>query len=84
MATKKPTKAKAAKAPEPQQDIAQLLNSWQILNKTIGKLTEEECAQLLELEKAGKRRAGFLMRLHGRFNVLRTQRERESLISSLI
>lgn len=56
-----------------------LLRSWQGLNAHIRELTEVQALSLLEMEKKGKRRLGFLMRLYGRFNTMRTIRERQEL-----
>ena len=70
---------KATKKVKPEAPSVDLLKSWQGLNKHIKTLTEAEAGDLLEAEKKGKRRLGFLMRLYGRFNTLRTIRERQEL-----
>lgn len=56
-----------------------LLRSWSALNEGLHKLTEQECATLLKAEKLGPRRLSFLIRIYGRFNRLRTTRERNEL-----
>ena len=76
MATKKKIKEK----PPAKVENTNLLLSWKQLNDKIAELTEQEALELLEQEKAGKRRAGFLLRLHGRYNVMRTARERNELL----
>lgn len=70
MATKK--KIKTTASPD-------LLKNWHDLNAHIKELDEKQAWDLLEQEKNGKRRLGFLMRLYGRFNMMRTERERGEL-----
>lgn len=56
-----------------------LLRSWKVLNKGLGKLTEEEVAKLLQTERTLKRRPMVIRRLHQRLSALRAKREREEL-----
>lgn len=56
------------------------LSSWPELNARLAKLPEEELKRLLGRELRGKRRVHFLLRLHGRYNKLRAERERRELI----
>lgn len=58
-----------------------LLQDWGTLNRNIQQLSEEDCMQLLKKEKAGQQRLSFLLRIYGRLNKLRTQRERNELAS---
>jgi len=60
------------------------LKNWTTLNEQINRLSEKEVKMLLDRErkKGSKRRLQFVIRLYGRYNILRTQRERESLLSS--
>lgn len=58
-----------------------VLSNWTNLNKNINNLSEKECAEALQKEKKGERRLTFLLRLYGRFSVLRMKREREDLLS---
>lgn len=60
---------------------AALLENWAGLNAQLGELTEEECWHLLALEKTGLKRLQFLLRIYGRANKLRTQRERQELVN---
>ena len=53
--------------------------SWRKLNEVLPDLEEEEVLTLLEMEKAGARRAMVLIRLHQRFCTLRMARERNQL-----
>ena len=60
-------------------DVTEVLNSWEGLNETIMKLGEPECHSLLNAERTGRRRVGFLLRIHSRINKLRADRERTEL-----
>lgn len=55
------------------------LASWKKLNSKISSLTEKEIEELLQIERANKRRAMIIKRLHQRLTKLRTTREREQL-----
>ena len=57
-----------------------LLQNWAVLNTHLTKLSEKECAELLKREKKGKKRFNFLLRIYGRYNRLRTVRERAELM----
>lgn len=56
------------------------LNSWVDLNTALKDATEERAKQLLEAEKAGRRRPQFLLRIHGRLNKVRAERERLEIL----
>lgn len=56
------------------------LSSWIELNKSLQLISEKECWKLLDTEKKGQRRTNFLLRIHGRANKLRAERERRELI----
>lgn len=62
---------------------AALLASWQQLQVELPGLSEETVKHLLELEVHGRCRVGFITRLHGRFTVLRQQRERTTMLSGV-
>lgn len=55
------------------------LASWKKLNEQISKLAEKDLEGLLKIERANKRRAMIIKRLHQRINKLRVTREREEL-----
>jgi hypothetical protein len=57
-----------------------ILENWQTLNESVMKLNEEQLEALLEEEKRGQQRVQFLLRLYGRFNKLRSIRERSSFL----
>lgn len=72
------------KPQEPDDDtvgLDSLLDNWQVLNKYISKITEEQAWALLNNERADKKRPQFLLRLYGRYNTMRTQRERSELLA---
>ena len=58
-----------------------IIDTWETLNAKIKQLSEEEVEQLLKLERTGQRRTQFLLRLYGRYNTLRTVRERRELMA---
>lgn len=58
-----------------------LLKNWSTLNEHLHDLTEQQCSELLKKEKKGKKRVAFLIRIYGRFNTLRTERERLELVA---
>ena len=60
-----------------------LLKDWNVLNKYVQELTEDELKILLDKEKKGLRRVSFMIRIYGRYNKLRTQRERENLFRGI-
>jgi hypothetical protein len=56
--------------------------NWAALNEHLKDpaMTEEQCAALLAAEKGRtKPRVQWLLRIYGKFNKLRTQRERDEL-----
>ena len=55
------------------------LQNWRLLNETLKVATEEQCWELFQLEQNGKHRVQFLIRIYGRYNKLRTTRERNNL-----
>lgn len=56
------------------------LSSWVAMNEALKTLSEKDCWKLLESEKKGSKRAQFLLRIHGRANKLRAERERRELL----
>jgi hypothetical protein len=55
------------------------LDNWGKLNEFLKQATEEQCTELLKLEKKGKKRLQFKLRIYGRLNKMRTERERNEL-----
>ena len=54
--------------------------TWQEIQTLLPTATEKQCAEMLENERKGKKRTQHILRIHGRFNVLRAQRERKELL----
>lgn len=54
--------------------------NWRDLNRLLPLLTEAQVLAMLEEERAGRKRIQFLERLHQRYTVLRTARERAELL----
>ena len=54
--------------------------NWRKLNKEINALTEEQVLEMLNAERAGRKRVSILERLHQRYTVLRAARERIEIL----
>lgn len=70
----------ATAANDKKPDLGGVLNNWESCNNFLRDCTEEQAAQLLEMEKQGKRRVQYLLRIHARFNRERAKRERSELL----
>ena len=56
--------------------------NWRELNARLGSLREDELEQMIREELKGERRPTLLIRMHQRFTVLRSLRERREILSS--
>lgn len=54
--------------------------NWRKLNKEINTLTEAQVLEMLNAERAGRKRVSILERLHQRYTVLRATRERIEIL----
>lgn len=54
--------------------------NWRRLNKELALLSEGEVLELLNQERAGRRRLSILERLHQRYTTLRAARERMEIL----
>ena len=54
-------------------------DTWVDLNDRLMTADEATCAALLELERTGKARRQFMLRIHSRLNKVRADRERREL-----
>jgi len=63
-------------------NITKLLTNWTKFNEVLNTLTEDEAKEALTIEVANDNRKSFVERLHQRYNILRTMREREELMRS--
>lgn len=57
--------------------------NWRMLMQVISTLSEDELKRLLDEEVRGKKRAMFVQRLHQRYCMKRSAREREELMRQL-
>lgn len=55
--------------------------NWRKLNKELALFTEEQVLALLTEERAGRKRVSILERLHQRYTILRSARERREILS---
>ena len=62
-------------------NLEEVLSTWVTLNNALRNATEAECSSLLAHEKANRKRTTVLLRVYGRFNQLRGERERRELIT---
>jgi hypothetical protein len=58
------------------------LSNWLNMNNALRTATEEECFKLLLHEKENRQRLAFMLRIYGRYNQLRAQRERMELFNT--
>ncbi|MEB3202951.1 MAG: hypothetical protein VKK05_09100 [Synechococcus sp.] len=54
--------------------------TWRELNRNIHTYTEDQLLEMLTAERQGTKRITVMQRLHQRYNVLRTTRERLELL----
>ena len=59
---------------------ATALASWLALNAFLKSATEPQCWELLKEERTGKKRLNYLIRIYGKANRLRSERERRELL----
>ena len=55
--------------------------NWRTLNARLGSLREDELEGLIQEELRGEKRPTLLVRMHQRFTVLRSLRERREILS---
>lgn len=54
--------------------------NWRKLNETLVEMSEKEVLELLNDERANRRRVTVLTRLHQRYTILRAARERKEIL----
>lgn len=59
------------------------LATWPNLQASLSEASEEDCRKMLVMEREGKQRLQFLLRIYGRFNRLRAERERRELVTGM-
>jgi hypothetical protein len=62
------------------EPITAALANWTALNTALRTATEDECAALLRQERKAGNRIQYLLRIHGRYNRLRSDRERREIL----
>ena len=62
------------------KDTFEALGSWQKLNAALPKMREVQLENLMAREKLTKRRTLYLLRIYGRYSVVRAERERRELL----
>lgn len=55
--------------------------NWRTLNARLGSLREDELEGMIQEELRGERRPTLLIRMHQRFTVLRSLRERREILN---
>lgn len=60
--------------------MQQHLENWTNLNLALRSIDEAQAKKLLSKEREGKKRINFLLRIYGRYNRLRSDRERRELL----
>lgn len=55
--------------------------NWRELNARLGSLREDELEQMIQEELRGEKRPTLLIRMHQRFTVLRSLRERREILN---
>lgn len=63
-----------------EEKLDRALASWRALRIAMEKATEAELKQLLDREKGTTCRPNFLMKVYGRYSVLRAERERREIL----
>jgi hypothetical protein len=62
--------------------MVEALNDWRSLAKMINLFNESQIRVMLDHECASARRKGVMIKLHARFGVLRSKRERAEMLGA--
>ena len=62
--------------------IIKEMDTWRGLHRVLPVATEEQLWELLRMEQQGRRRKHYLIRLYGRANKLRYEREYAALLAA--
>lgn len=73
-----------SKPVEPQITDADILLNWRSLNANVAKLDEKTAERLLTNEIKHRRRKQFILRLIGRWQMMRDRREREEIMQEVL
>lgn len=61
------------------REMTEALKTWPACNDFLRDAGEQDAEALLKLERGGKKRLNYLLRIHARFNCQRALRERAEL-----
>ena len=61
--------------------LTHALTNWETCNDFLRGASEKDAEAMLTVEKGGKRRVQYLLRIYARFNRERARRERSELLS---
>lgn len=70
--------------PEPAVTDAEILLNWRSLNAHVASLDEETARRLITTEKNNGCRKQFVLRLIGRWQLLRNRRERDEIMKEVL
>lgn len=65
--------------PSTNETLKEFLSGWNNMARQLPKLTEDEVAKMLHMERNDRRRMPIMLRLHQRLCKLRMERERKEL-----
>lgn len=57
---------------------------WAMFNATLRGISERQAEQLLQMEREGRKRHLYLMRLYGKWSTMRKRRERRELLKAML
>jgi hypothetical protein len=58
--------------------------SWSEFNLALRDVTEQEAQKMLESERHSRKRSMYMLRLYGKFSMLRKRRERRELLKDML
>jgi len=64
-------------------ELDNVLKSWASMNKALSMLTENDLKTAINREITGNRRKDVAIRLHQRYTIIRSKRERTELIDAI-
>lgn len=77
-------KPKPKPVKEPQLLDSEVLLNWKSLNANVAKLDEKTAERLIQIEIKNRRRKQFVLRLIGRWQMMRDRRERDEIMKEVL
>ena len=77
-------KPKPKPVKEPQLLDSEVLLNWRSLNANVAKLDEKTAERLIQIEIKNRRRKQFVLRLIGRWQMMRDRRERDEIMKEVL